>query len=871
METGLQEYLQQAVGDAYNVERELGGGGMSRVFLAVERSLGRRVVIKALPPELFSGVNEARFEREILVTANLQHPHILPVLAVGARDDVRYYVTPYVEGQTLRARLTFDGALPVTDAVAILRELAGALGYAHERGVIHRDVKPENILLSGGHAVLADFGIARAVEQAAHGEGLTGAGHGLGTPGYMAPEQLAGDPTVDARADVFALGVVGYEMLAGKPPFTGATPHALATAYFTEPPVPIRDIRPDTPAAIANAITRALARAPDQRFANAAEFRDALMPTTPLARRRRQRALRLTLAAAVVVGLVLGVGLGRQIGGGAEDAGPPVRKTLAVLPFKNLGPPEDAYFTDGITEELTSRLSGLAGLGVISRTSADRYRDSPKPLQEIARELKAEYVLEGSVRWERGANGRGRVRVTPQLIRVRDDSHLWAERYDAEMSDVFAVQSQIAEHVAGALAIALGGDERRRLDARPTENLAAYDAYMRGERLRIREGGNAASLLRAADVLGEATAADPRFALAFAKLAMAHGLIYESFIDRTPERLARAREAADSALRLDPSLPDAHIALGDYFEHAGDLARAGAQYAIAERDRPNDSEVLGRTAGILGRRGKWPEALARLRRAAELDPHSVDANLSAAVAAALMRDYKRALSNVERAIAADSDAIRPRIMKAVFQMTLGGDRARARESARGIVRSFGVDRAAGADGFDFLLSVLDTTDRAALASAPPSAFGGRNIVYLYWRVGLFQNWHPERASAYADSLRDAARDLIREQPDNYRIHAALGWMHAIQGRPADAAREARRAVELAPRSRDALTWMDAAQSASATLVLAGQHDAAIDLLEELLDEPSLFAIPFLRTDPMWAPLRGHPRFERLLARPATKR
>jgi eukaryotic-like serine/threonine-protein kinase len=328
------------------------------------------------------------------------------------------------------------------------------------------------------------------MQHTAPGDRLTRTGAGIGTPGYMAPEQLAGDPTIDARADVFALGVMGYEMLAGHPPFGDPALGGLALAYFTEPRA-LDELRPVVPGEVARAISRAMARNPADRFASAAEFSDALRPVTSQFRAHKRYSRRSRLAAAAVAVLVLAGGtaalgsnlLPRLRGGEGEGA-----KVLAVLPFKNLGPPDDAYFADGITDELTSRLASVSGLGVISRTSADQYRDSRKPLREIARELGANYVLEGSVRWERLSKGRGRVRVTPQLIRVRDDNHLWTKIYDEELSSVFDVQTRIAENVAGALSVALAGDELHHMGARPTENLDAWDRYMRGERLLAREG-----------------------------------------------------------------------------------------------------------------------------------------------------------------------------------------------------------------------------------------------------------------------------------------------------------------------------------------------------------------------------------------------
>ena len=868
MHTELQGQLQEVLGDAYEIERELGGGGMSRVFLAVERSLGRKVVVKALPPELFSGVSEARFQREILVTANLQHPHILPVLAVGERDDLHYYITPFIEGRSLRERLRLDGPLPLGDALVILREVAGALAYAHARGVIHRDVKPENVLLSGGHAVLADFGIARAVEQAAHGERLTGAGLGMGTPGYMAPEQLAGDPTVDARADVFALGVVAYEMLAGRPPFTGATAHALATAYFTEKPPWLSEVRPEVPVELSRTIGRALAKAPEARFATAGEFREALPVATEaeMASHGRWRVARrpaLVGAAVLLVGLVLGGAALAERLGRERDVAPGV-KTLAVLPFKNLGPPDDAYFADGITEELTSRLASISGLGVISRTSADQYRGSNKPLRQIAEELGATYVLEGSVRWEHTANGRGRVRVTPQLIRVKDDSHLWADRYDAELSDVFAVQSRIAEKVASALAIALASAERRQMDAQPTRNLEAYDSYMRGVGLLAREGMTPTTLTRATGVLGEAVAADPQFALAFAKLSMAHLGLYLTFVDRSESRLALARAAADSSLALNPTLPDGHLALGAYFEERGDLERAGAEFALAERGRPNDGEVLSRTASVLARRGQWMEALLRLRRAAALDPRSAQTNQAAAEATVMNRDFAAARAYANRAVAADSDALMAHVTRARVEL-LSGNWPRAREIARAVLLRFGPERAISAEGFDALIPALDTTDLATLARVGPSAFGGSRIIYLYCRVELLDRWRPALARAHADSLLTEARKLVRTQDSDYRIHAASGWLNALLGRRDIALQETRRGLELMPKSRDALLWANGTEFAARTYVRTGDLDLAIDLLEQLLESPSWVSVPLLRTDPYWAPLRGRPRFEQLLA------
>ena len=864
MSSDLQRELQEAVGDVYAIERELARGGMSRVFVAVERSLGRRVVIKVLAPELFNGVSAARFQREVQVTANLQHPHILPVLAVGISGSLHYYVTPFIEGESLRARLE-HGMLPVEDAIEILQDLADALAFAHERGIIHRDVKPGNVLLSGGHPILADFGIAGAVRPAA-GERLTGTGMGIGTPGYMAPEQLAGDSTLDARADVFALGVLGYEMLSGRAPFDAPDAGSIAVAYFSEPRA-LSEIRPEVPLEVSNAIATAMARNPADRFESAAEFSNALRPVTSSyrARKRPARRARYVVAALGLLVLAGGGALARDRLPGRRGPQDDAAKVIAVLPFKNLGPPEDAYFADGVTEELTSRLASIGGLSVISRTSADQYRDSRKPLRQIAEELGVNYVLEGSVRWERTPNGRGRVRVTPQLIRVRDDSHLWTDRYDEELSGVFDVQARIAEQVAHQLAIALVGAELHHMGTRPTDNLAAWDNYLRAKQLLRRGAGDAVDAGRAIDLLTEATTADPRFAAAFAALAFGHLTQYEHYYDRTEARLKRATVAAESAFALDPSLPEAHLALGRLHESRGDFERAAAAYSLAERARPNDTEILSASAYLMMRRGEWGEGVKRFKRTADLNPRSAEANFRTAEALGLSHDYRAAATYLKRGLAVDADFVPGHALMALIDLLRTGDRVQAREATRAIILRFGAEKFAST-AFEPLIGTLDSTDRATLERVGVGAFGGNGVAYYYWRMAFLDFWDMKAAAAAADSLVWAARTLVAERPDDPGVEAVRAWIHVIKGHADSAALSARRALELAPMTDDAAAWSNAAHRAAGVFVRIGEYETAIDQLERLLVAPSWISVPALRTDPLWAPLRGHPRFQRLLGR-----
>src|SRR5256712_3609143 len=413
--TDLQARLRAALGDAYQVERELGGGGMSRVFLATEASLHRAVVIKLLPPEFASEVSEARFKQEIELAAHLQHPNILPVLSAGAKGDLLFYVMPFVSGESLRHRLTREGKLPVADAVRILHEMADALACAHAEGVIHRDVKPENILLLGTHAVLTDFGVARALADARSGSRLTDTGLALGTPGYMSPEQAAGERHVDARADVYALAVVGYEMLAGQPPFAGPTAQAVIAAHLTATPKPLTDARPDTPPQVANAVARALAKDPNARLRTAAEFRDAIGEAHPGAA-RRPLSRRVRAAAAVPGAIVLAAAAVLALRPRAPTALDP--NLVAVAPFDVLDPKLQLWH-EGLVDVLSRNLDGAGPLRTVSPTVVVRRwsgRADPTAAAELGRKNGARLAVFGQLV---AAHGRSEERRVGKECRSR--------------------------------------------------------------------------------------------------------------------------------------------------------------------------------------------------------------------------------------------------------------------------------------------------------------------------------------------------------------------------------------------------------------------------------------------------------------------
>ena len=543
----LRGQLTDGLTGRYTLGRELGRGGMATVFLAHDLKHDRPVALKVLLPELAASLGPDRFQREIRFAARLQHPHILTVLDSGETAGQLWFTMPYVEGESLRARLNSDGQLALKEALRIAREAAQALNYAHQHQIIHRDIKPENILLTGdGSTLVADFGIARAIGGDA-GEALTQTGLSVGTPAYMSPEQANG-----TRACVL------YEMLAGEPPFTGPTAAAILMRRFSEAPPSVRKLRANVPEAVDQALQQALAQVPGDRFPTAGAFAEALeavvvtptatptvatapattspVPATastpqlqPSAPARRRFP---TGAAMLLLGFLVGLGLlfawQRSRAGAAMGSEGP--KRVAVLPFENLGDSSSAYFADGITDEVRGKLSQIQGLAVIARASSNEYRHTGKQPQQIARELGADYLLTATVRWEKRADGTSRVRVSPELVRVAPGAApttTWQQAFDAGLTDVFQVQADIAGKVASALDVALGASQKQALTEKPTTNLAAYDAFLKGEAVSQSIGvADPATLRIAAGFYEQAVVLDSTFAQAWAQLARAQIYYY---------------------------------------------------------------------------------------------------------------------------------------------------------------------------------------------------------------------------------------------------------------------------------------------------------------------------------------------------------
>jgi len=658
--------LQTALTGRYTIERELGRGGMAIVYLAQDLKHRRSVAIKVLHPELAAAVGTDRFLREIEIAASLTHPHIVPLHDSGEADSFAYYVMPYVEGESLRERLTRETQLPLDEAVQIGREVADALAHAHSHDVVHRDIKPENILLEAGHAVVSDFGIARAIT-AAGGEKLTATGLAVGTPAYMSPEQLAGGEHVDGRTDVYSLGCVLYEMLAGEPPFTGPTAQAIQARKLTDPVPRLRTIRETVPDALDQVIRRALAKNPADRFATAHQLAEALErgrtqdaaagAESPVARegptpRRRSARTAAVVATAVVLAAASWWAFNASRGRRAGVAGPTRVESLAVLPLDNFtGDPGQEYFVDGMTEALIADLSKIGALRVISRRSVMQYKAVSKPLPEIAKELHVGFVVEGSV-----VQAGGRVRITAQLIEGATDRHLWAETYERDLRDVLALQSEVARAIAHEVKIKLTPQEQARLEtARPIDP-AAHEAYLLGRYLWNKR--TAAGLAKAFTYFRQAISKDSSYAAAYAGMADYYNVLPFYSRHSPAEVFPQAKAAALKALEIDETLAEAHAALAyitAYYDW--DLHGAEREFQRALDLNPSNAAAHHSYSRLLAALGRVDEALAEIKRSEALDPVSPLLQANTAMILYFGGRYDQAIEQLHRTLELDSSYV----------------------------------------------------------------------------------------------------------------------------------------------------------------------------------------------------------------------
>ena len=625
---GLFERLGEALASRYKIERELGQGGMAKVFLAHDLKYERAVAVKVLRPDVGADVGAARFLREIQIAARLHHPHILPLYDSDQADGLLYYVMPYIEGETLRQRLLRERQLPVPESLQIAREVADALSYAHSCNVVHRDIKPANILLDSGHALVADFGVARAI-----GGGQTSSGHVIGTPAYMSPEQVDGSEYLDGRSDIYSLGAVLFEMLTGEPPFRGSTVTAIIANRLTSPAPSARAFRELVPEAVDSAVKKAMANLPADRFTSATQFAEAI-----------------GTAATTAIAVGAAQAIAQEVASGP--------KAVAVLPFENMSTdPENEYFSDGITDDIIAQLSKISALKVISRTSSMQYKKTTKKIATIAEELGVGAILEGSVR-----KAGPRVRIVVHLVDPRSEKHLWGETFDRQLTDVFEVQSEVAQQITGALAVTLSPEEKQRVEKKATGDAEAYNLYLLG-RFHANKWSEE-NVQKGIQYFQEAIGKDPNYAVAYAGMSDAYELLSIGFGSKPPvEYLVQAKAMALKALEMDDTLAEAHTSLA-YARWLGDLDWVGAEREFKRALELKTSYVMAHEwyAEYLAALGRHDEAFTEIKRAQQLDPLSVPVTRAVGWVLYFARRYDQAIEELQKALAMDAEFLGARLV-----------------------------------------------------------------------------------------------------------------------------------------------------------------------------------------------------------------
>ncbi len=864
----------------YKISKRIGTGGMGEVYLATDVTAGRKAALKLLPMR-FTGDAERlkRFQQEARAVVALNHPNIVTVYEIGEDHSTHYIASELIEGETLRQRLT-RGRMQIGEAVDIAIQVASALTAAHQAGIVHRDINPGNIMLRpDGYVKVLDFGIAKLAEQEAPAtmpkdQALllveTNLGSIVGTVPYMSPEQACGAP-VDKRTDIWSLGVLLYEMVTGHQPFSGDAPREVMTSILEKEPPRLTSYNKRTPAELERIVSKTLRKDRTERYQSVSEMLQALKNLRhKLELKAVPSWLRWTRSpiALVVVLLVSALALALPFYRHRNPAMTlPPDKSIAVLPLENLSEDkENAFFADGVHDELLSNLAKIKDLKVISRTSVMQYKsDATHNLKEIAQQLGVANVVEGSVR-----RSGEHVRVSVQLIDARMDRHLWGENYDRTRADSLALQGELATEIAAAVGATLSPQEKARVVAKPTNNPAAYDAYLRGRALvpgswgyYFHEGDPDAAIR----LFQEAVKLDPNFVLAWAYLSQAELFSYWSGFDQSPTHLAAVKSALDRALALDPNLPEVHLALGYYLSNEDDHTGALAEFRQAEKALPNSAAVIGAIAGAQNGLGHWDETISELRRAIELDPRNVVVSNNLALTYANLRRFPEALATLDRVLAWAPTNARALVIKAEVFLGMGDLQA-----AQPLLENPNMPPSLRASCALFQRRYAAAIEILSRALANPTDRDRRNPTLMI-DSGLSLALSQQRAGdvsaareTYQRAVQDSQRELEKVTPaSSADAHAFLGLAYAGLGEAASAIAEGQKAIAIT--SKDAERGADEEALMANIYALLGDADHAIPILKRLLQAPyggGWFLTPAtLRLDPIWDPIRNDPRFQEL--------
>lgn len=844
----------------YKIVKKLGFGGMGGVYLAEDTKLSRQVALKFLPVSL-SNKPRARENllREARAASKLSHQNIVSIYAIEEIDNRIFIVMEYIEGQPL-TELIASKELALNRVMSLALQIAEGLAAAHEAGIVHCDIKPDNIAVtSKGLIKIMDFGIARLKDSTYADQSDLSSG----TLFYMSPEQVRGDK-IDYRTDIFSFGTILYELLTGKRPFTGEYEAAITYSILNETPESISKLRSHVPDLLQKIVSKSIEKNPDNRYQSANEIiaelkefpvDDKAFGSQPKKTIKTNKLILLGLLASL---LVIVCFLVFYVIPHRESELVSKRNTLAVLPLQNLGSPGDEYFAEGVTDAIITHLAKSRNLGVISRSSVMQYKQSEKNLRQISSELGVDYIIEGTVNWDKSSQI-SKVKVNVKLILTKDDTHIWAESYERELEKIFVIQTDIAHEVSKALNIALAEPAHGSLEIEPTDNLQAYDFYLRGNMYFYRyQGWEEKDLRIAINMYENAVALDSNFALALAMLSRAHSGMYWDYYDRSDKRIEDAKKAVDKAIAIDPNLPPAHLAMGVYFYSLMNYQKALEQFMIALKSQPNNSELIAAIAGVQRRQGQLDQAIINYIKAFELDPRSNIRAFDVGLAYGLKRNYSEAMRYLDNSIAIAPDWPMAYIYKAWLCLFWKGSITEAKIVLQEASGKADLEQSVY---YWWLLRIVESDYEKALnrtyLKSDTTAYY-LHIARLYRLSGQLQKQY-----VYSDSARALLENKIQNQLGNAWFHSQLGLAYAGLGRSSEAIKEGKKAIEIITPSQEAIYALFFIVNLAEIYAITGEYDSAIDQLEFSLSIPGFVSVPYLKLDPVWSVLHDHPRFKQL--------
>lgn len=855
----------------FEIVEIIGRGGMGVVYRARDTKLDRTVAVKSIPPEMASSSTvRMRFRREAKLLASLNHPNIAVIHEIIEEEKSGYLILEYVPGETLAQHIARE-AFELKEALSISRQVAEAVSAAHKKGVIHRDLKPGNIKITPeGRVKVLDFGLAKTYDRDRSNEtAATHPGHVIGTPAYMSPEQARGKDT-DHRTDIWSFGCIMYQMLTGRLPFEGETATDTLTHIIERQP-DWEALPKQIPTNIKTLLQRCLEKDPDKRLGDITEAANQITETLstqpqPLSVRLRKLAFTVIVTVTIVLSAI-------AVWFARIDQAPinSKHKRLVVLPFKNLGPAEDEYFADGITDDIRTRLEAVREMSVISHWSAMQYKDKEVSTRQIAQELNIDYILEGTVQRQASSDSNSSIKIRPQLIKVSDNKPVRLKVHDSNLNGIFNLQSDIAKQVAQVLDITLPEREKATLESIPTDSMEAWNYYLQGNYDLSLSGDSRDSreelefIRTAIGKWEKATMLDPNFTLAHIQLSHVFSLLYTNFTS-SPEDLEKAKEHVQAAERLDPNLPEVHQAWGHYYYPGKmDYDNAFREYAIVLESRPHDDKALAWTGWAYKAQGKFEQALVNLRSAYEFSPRFEPYPFYIGWIYELMDRYDKAESYYNQAITLDPKKSRGYYSK-MFLYLRQGDTKKARQ----VQNEFSQDpNIAGDREVVNTLVYIDVYERNYQA-----ALDRLSSILVKWpdhypgilrQAQIYQYWDKEDiAKKYYNEVRAILEQKIQEHPDNGKYQCELGIAYAGLGLKDKAMLAGEKAHTEVPISKDAQRGSWVIRHLAVIYTMVGEYDKAIDQIEDLLSRPGPLSIPLLKLDPAWDPLRNHPRFKKLI-------